>query len=197
MPLRGTRYDCPVCFCIGCATNQDQMRQHFSNRHLLDIIIIKEEGLLPQCVNCKMFVPNSVLANHPNTIRCQEGAEQNRKWELDASYIQGLEAEFLVNEDILEPVSCFQYLGCPVTCEGNDFSAVLYNIAKAWQRWAQVSKVLSCQGADTQVSGYFYKVIVQSVLLYGCETWAMTQQILGLLEGFHHQVARWLCHQTI
>jgi hypothetical protein len=116
---------------------------------------------------------------------------------MDASYLQGLETEFSVSEVILEPVSCFRYLGRPVTCEGNDLSAVLYNITKARQRWAQVSKVLSRQGADTRVSGYFYKAIVQSVLLYGCETWAVTQQILGLLEGFHNQVTQRLCHQTI
>jgi hypothetical protein len=30
---------------------------------------------------------------------------------------------------------------------------------------------------------------VQSVLLYGCETWTLTKQSLNALEGFHNQVA--------
>ena len=36
----------------------------------------------------------------------------------------------------------------------------------------------------------FYKSIVQSVLLYGCETWVINQHMLHVLEGFHHWVAR-------
>ena len=36
----------------------------------------------------------------------------------------------------------------------------------------------------------FYKAVVQSVLLYGCESWVITQQVLKTLEGFHHSVAR-------
>jgi hypothetical protein len=93
---------------------------------------------------------------------------------------QGREMEFSVND---EPV---RYLGVR-----------LHNVAKARQRWAQVSKVLSHQGVDTWVAGYFYKATVQSDLLYRCETLAVTHQILGLLQGFHHRVAQRLFHQFI
>ena len=36
----------------------------------------------------------------------------------------------------------------------------------------------------------FYKAVVQSILLYGCETWVISSQVLRVLEGFHHRVAR-------
>ena len=36
----------------------------------------------------------------------------------------------------------------------------------------------------------FYKAVVQSVLLYGCETRVITSQVLDVLAGFHHRVAR-------
>ena len=36
----------------------------------------------------------------------------------------------------------------------------------------------------------FYKAVVQTVLLYGLESWVITPAILKLLEGFHHRVAR-------
>ena len=36
----------------------------------------------------------------------------------------------------------------------------------------------------------FYKAIVQSVLLYGCETWVVSPKVLQVLEGFHHRAAR-------
>ena len=36
----------------------------------------------------------------------------------------------------------------------------------------------------------FYKAVVQSVLLYGCETWVITPQVLAALGAFHNRVAR-------
>ena len=42
----------------------------------------------------------------------------------------------------------------------------------------------------------FYKAVVQSVLLYGCETWVITSQVLRVLESFHHRVARRLSGMT-
>ena len=36
----------------------------------------------------------------------------------------------------------------------------------------------------------FYKAIVQSVLLFGSETWNLTASQLQALTGFHHRVAR-------
>jgi hypothetical protein len=36
----------------------------------------------------------------------------------------------------------------------------------------------------------FYKVIVQSTLLYGSETWDVTIKVIKALSGFHHQVAQ-------
>eukprot|EP00977_Amphora_coffeiformis_P025513 scaffold20302_cov185-Amphora_coffeaeformis.AAC.5 len=43
----------------------------------------------------------------------------------------------------------------------------------------------------------FYKAVVQSVLLYGCETWVVTTQVLATLESFHHRVARRLTGKVI
>ena len=41
-----------------------------------------------------------------------------------------------------------------------------------------------------RVSGYFYKAVVQSVLLYCCETWVKTDRVMQALRGFHNRVAR-------
>jgi hypothetical protein len=48
-----------------------------------------------------------------------------------------------------------------------------------------------------KAAGYFYKAVVQSVLLDGCETWTLTKQSLNALEGFHTQVAHKLARQSI
>jgi hypothetical protein len=40
-----------------------------------------------------------------------------------------------------------------------------------------------------KVSAVFYKAVVQSVLLYGSETWNLTKTALAWLEGFHIRAA--------
>jgi hypothetical protein len=53
-----------------------------------------------------------------------------------------------------------------------------------------VARVLVRDGASTRAMGMFYKAIVQALLLYGCETWTLTNPMIKTLESFHHKVAR-------
>jgi hypothetical protein len=144
-----------------------------------------------------MFVPFSARNSHPASQRCAIGAERKWKRLLDVVNLRGQETRFSVSDVELETVDCFRYLGHPLVANGNDWPAVVYNLNRVRGHWAQVSRVLTRQGADPKVAGYFYKVIVQSVLLYGCETWVISKQILVSLEGFHHQIAQQLMHYTI
>ena len=50
---------------------------------------------------------------------------------------------------------------------------------------------------DKRIAGYFYKVIVQTVLLFGSETWVISKRQLRMLEAFHHRVARYICRRHI
>ena len=51
-------------------------------------------------------------------------------------------------------------------------------------------RILARQGADARISGNLYKAVVQSILLYGSETWVLTAPMVKVLEGFHHKVLR-------
>ena len=62
-------------------------------------------------------------------------------------------------------------------------------IKKARGIWARVGQVLQADNTLPKVSAKFYKAVVQSVLLYGSETWNLTQTIMALLEGFHIRAA--------
>jgi hypothetical protein len=127
---------------------------------------------------------------------CDRG-ERKRKRLLDVENLRGQEIGFSVLGEELESVDCFNYLGRPIAADGNDWPAVVTNINKARGRWARVSRVLTREGTDPKVAGYFYKAVCQSVLLYGCETWVISKAILGSLEGFHHQIARRLSRHPI
>ena len=90
----------------------------------------------------------------------------------------------------LEQVSTFRYLGRPLSATDNDWPALYWNLRKARKRWAQVSRVLTREGAAPKVMGMFYKAVVMSVLLYGVETWVVSSPMLQALRGFHNRVAR-------
>ena len=53
-----------------------------------------------------------------------------------------------------------------------------------------MSWVLGQEGADPKVSGNFYKVLAQSVLIFGAETWVLTQRMEKALDRFQSRVAR-------
>jgi hypothetical protein len=43
----------------------------------------------------------------------------------------------------------------------------------------------------------FYKLIVQSVLLYGSESWVLKKYMVGKLNSFHHMCARFITGRHI
>jgi hypothetical protein len=58
-----------------------------------------------------------------------------------------------------------------------------------------IYRVLVRDGATTRIK-MFYMAVVQTVLLYGSETWVMPPKMLSKLEGFHKQILRWLTDRT-
>jgi hypothetical protein len=88
-------------------------------------------------------------------------------------------------------VNCFSYLGCPLSATNSDWPALYKNLAKARTKWAMISRVLWRESrANTRVSRMFYKAVVQSVLLFGSESWVWSQSMVKTVEGFHNRVAR-------
>ena len=149
---------------------------------------------------CGLQTSYSSLNNaHYRSDACRRGAERVRQREAIVESRIARETVFTVQGVTLDSVLEFRYLGRPISFLDDDWPAVYRNLKKARQRWAQVSRVLTQEGSSPRVCGMFYKAIVQSVLLYGCETWVITPQVLKALEGFHHRVARRLsgrmpCH---
>ena len=74
-------------------------------------------------------------------------------------------------------VPSFKYLGRVLSTADNDWPAVIQNPAKARMVWQRMSSILSREGVRPQVSIFLFKSIVQMVLLFGAETWAVTPRI--------------------
>ena len=71
-----------------------------------------------------------------------------------------------------------------------DEAAVSYNITKASKVWFGMYRVLSYDGANAHTMARFYLAVVQAKLLYGSETWVLSQRTLDRLERFHARCAR-------
>lgn len=189
------RLACPVEGCGGSAVTHEGLRRHFMHRHVTDTIVILQEGTtpLPRCELCDMFVgPYAIGRSHQNTAHCRRGAAAKRRRHALEDVRASDEVIFSVSGSPLDRVGVFKYLGRMLSDTDNDWPAVYKNLSKARKRWGMVSRILRRDGLRPKAAGMFYKAVVQAVLLYGAETWAVSPAMLKALEGFHHRVARQL-----
>ena len=57
----------------------------------------------------------------------------------------------------------------------------------------ELSPILTVRGASYRIKGRIYSACVQSVLIYGTETWAMKADDLRSLERTERMMVRWMC----
>jgi hypothetical protein len=139
-------------------------------------------------VDCKLKL--ALSGQHQRTQLCHEGWERKKQYEAAEAAKVALNRTFTAYEEDLERVEVFKYLGRLLTYDNNDSQATQSNLKKARKSWARVSRVLRAENASSEVSGVFYKATVQTVLLFGSETWKLSSASLKSLEGFHPRAAR-------
>jgi hypothetical protein len=96
---------------------------------------------------------------------------------------------FYVEGEVLERVETFRYLGRIMAQDGDDIQAVRSQIRKARGIWARVGQILQAENTPPKISAKFYSAVVQSVLLYGSESWNLSTRAMARLEGFHIRAA--------
>ena len=64
---------------------------------------------------------------------------------------------------------------------------------EAWAKFKDLSLILTARGASYHIKGKIYKACVQSVLIYGTETWAIKKTNLQSLEKTKWMMVRWMC----
>ena len=90
----------------------------------------------------------------------------------------------------MEAVTEFRYLGRLLKATDDDWPEVAGNIKKAWRSWGRLAKVLGREGEYPKVSQTFYIAVTQQVLLFGAETWVLTEKVESDLDAFQGRVAR-------
>ena len=87
-------------------------------------------------------------------------------------------------------VTSFRYLGKVILAADDDWPAVVKNLSRARAIWRRMTLILSRVGAVPRVSGFFFKAVVQAVLIFGSETWVVNPCKVKALGGSQDQVAR-------
>jgi len=197
VPGEGSMVNCPVEGCIYHGHTPGAMRMHFRNRHAFeDTIIVEEEGLLPRCMKCGLF-QRDVGRRHQASRGCQE-AQANRQRFLDSKVQEtAREVVFMVNGVPIKTVREFKYLGRMLEDNDDDLPAVERNLKRARQKWGRISRILSKKSARPKAMATFYKAIVQSVLLYGSESWVLSKCMWRKLRSFHRRCARYITGRHI
>ena len=72
----------------------------------------------------------------------------------------------------------------------DDWLAVVGNLGEVRKSWGRLSRILSREGADPNLSGIFYKAVAQSVFLFRAETWVLTLRMERALDSFQNMFAR-------
>ena len=97
----------------------------------------------------------------------------------------------------IERVRHFTYLGRRFNEDDDDSPCIKEQISKARGQWNGVAKILKREGADCRTMARFYQTIVQAVLLYGSDSWAVKQGDLIRLNSFHNRAVRYMTGQHI
>ena len=64
------------------------------------------------------------------------------------------------------------------------------NLWKSSNSWEWLSRILGREGTNPRVYGVFLKAVVQAVLIFRSEMWAITPVMVRALGGFQHRVSR-------
>ena len=192
---------CPVdgCDASMLLKQRTSLRKHFRLRHLEDTIIIAEEGPLPlpRCNLCGFFSNFARGKAHQESAECRNFAEKRHRHFQQKRQQMAREVSFNVNGEKIDKVSEFKYLGRILEETDDDDHAANRQLTRARARWGRIAKILTIDGASPRVMGYFYKAIIQTVLLYGSESWTLTIGMIGRLRSFHHRVARYITGRHI
>jgi hypothetical protein len=192
MPGSLTTVQCPSINCTYVTNHRYNMRHHFAQRHIGDRIKIQQEGLLPQCNRCGFCSTTVLTAKHLATKKCADLTKRRLNLCRLRKQLRVVAKNFIfkVGDNLIKKVRQFKYLGRIVDDSDKDDSAIDRSIQRARGVWARLGKLLAREDANPIAMGIFYKVIVQSVLLYGSESWVITKSKMVQLRSFHRRCAR-------
>ena len=197
LPFRHGRMNkCPVPGCTGGGRDKFGIYRHFCLIHPQATIVIDEDGMLPKCQICGMRVSGDI-SKHQNSFTCKRGASRRQNEIKQDRQYDAENVKFYIGDKELERVRYFKYLGRILTEDDDDTRCIEDNLKRARKQWNCIARILKQEGANAQCMAKFYLTVVQAVLLYGADSWTISQRNERKLVSFHRRAVRYLTNTHI
>lgn len=95
-------------------------------------------------------------------------------------------------EEVIEQVNSFNYLGAKLTSDGGSLKDVEHRINKARGAFSSMNKIWRAKNIKINTKLKVYNTTVKPVLMYGCESWCVTNEIRRKLQTFVNRCLRYI-----
>ena len=83
---------------------------------------------------------------------------------------------------LVEVVTNLKYLGSPLDQTDDDWPVLRRNFKWARRVWGRLGNMLRREGLDSKVAAMFYRAGVQTVILFGSESWVLYTEMEKMVE---------------
>ena len=128
-------------------------------------------------------------------IRSHLKADPNFKCRVcTGDFVQQVRPDPLVLDgETLETVDTFCYLGDTISAGGGAGESVVTRIRCGWGKFRELLPVLTSKRFSLCKKGSLFGACVRTVILHGCETWAVKEEDTMRLERTDRAMIRWIC----
>ena len=103
------------------------------------------------------------------------------------------EVELILDGQPVEKVGAFCYLGDTLAADGSADLAVNARVNSGWNKFREVSSILTGKFISWKRKGKIYDSCVRSCMTYACETWPMTESNMRKLVTTENRMIRYMC----
>ena len=97
-----------------------------------------------------------------------------------------------MESDVVEEVESFCYLGSILDREGGVERAVRARVAAAWSKWREIAGLLGNRRIPLKSRAFIYDACIRSVILYGAESWPLTQRLENCIQSCDQRMLRYM-----
>ena len=127
---------------------------------------------------------------HHRTVKYKKGEERKRRHLAVQEERAVTSRAFSAYGHPLEIVKSFRHLGKVILAAENNWTAVVRNLEKVRAVWKRMTRIFSREETEPWMYSFFFKYVVQAILIFGSETWVVSPCMRRVSGGLQEQVAR-------
>lgn len=129
------------------------------------------------------------LQKHAGEVGLQINTAKTKVMKINTSD----QTMFYINDQVIEEVSTFSYLGSVVSTDGGTAEDICSRIAKAGAAFASMWPVWRSSQISRNLKLRIFNACVKSILLYGSETWSTRKIEINKIQVFVNKCLRIIC----